>query len=312
LTIACGKRQQLDEPGRPTVRGVVITSPGRPVYPALGYTKLDLARLYAELAERMLPYIAGRPLTLVRCENGVRSADALRRECKFLRHEPGWHRWAHEPIRRVQIQEQKKVGEYLVVDCPEALVALIQGDISEIHAWNALANDVEKPDRVVLDLDPGHDVPWPHVLEAARMLRAELRQRSLESWPKLAGGKGLHVVVPFQAEHGWLEVYGFARDVAEALSRQQPDRFTLDFAKSGRSQKILIDYKRNHRAAVAVAAYSTRAHPDGTLSMPLSWRELTPSLSPRQFTVDNVLARIHRRRADPWAGFWKARQRLKP
>jgi bifunctional non-homologous end joining protein LigD len=326
LKISCVERQGLlagavDAPqgsratarakvGTAVVRGVVITSPDRPVYPALGYTKLDLAKLYASLADRMLPYIAGRPLTLVRCEKGISQPDALRRECKFLRHEPGWHRWARPPIRRVNIQEQKKIGEYLVVDSAEALVSLIQGDISEISVWNATADAVETPDRIVFDLDPGRDVPWPRVVEVGRLLREELRARSLESWPKLTGGKGLHVVVPFVPEHAWAEVYAFSRVVAEAVTARDRQGLTLEFAKASRAEKILIDYKRNHRAAVAVAAYSTRTHPDGTLSVPISWRELTPELSPRQFTVHNVLARVVGQKVDPWRGFWKTRQRL--
>ena len=98
------------------VRGVAISSPERMLYPELGFTKLDLARFYDDVAAWMLPYLANRPLTLVRCEKGIHGNDALRSECKFLRHEPGWHRWAHDPIRRVRIQEKKKVGEYLIAD----------------------------------------------------------------------------------------------------------------------------------------------------------------------------------------------------
>jgi bifunctional non-homologous end joining protein LigD len=294
----------------PVVHGVVITSPDRPVYPALDFHKLDLAKLYAELAERMLPYIANRPLTLVRCEKGVRKPDALRSECKFLRHEPGWHRWAHEPIRRVRIQEQKKVGEYLVVDSPEGLISLIQGDISEIHVWNATTSDLEKPDRIVFDLDPGSEVPWHEVLEAALSLRAELAQHGLECWPKLTGGKGLHVVSAFAPEQGWAEVYAFSRAIAEAVAQRDVQGLTLDFAKAGREKKILIDYKRNHRAAVAVAAYSTRADARGTLSVPISWRELKPSLLPHHFTVHNILPHIARQKLDPWRAFWTTRQRL--
>jgi bifunctional non-homologous end joining protein LigD len=299
-----------ESPGAPVVRGIVITTPQRPVYPELAFDKLALAQLYAELAEHILPYIAERPLTLVRCEKGVRRPDALRSECKFLRHEPGWHRWAREPIRRVRIPEQKKVGEYLVVDSPEAVVSLIQGDIIEIHVWNATTRELEKPDRVVFDLDPGSGVAWPQVLSAARSLRDELAARSLESWVKLSGGKGLHVVVPFAPEHGWDIVYGWSRDVALAVTRKHPAAFTLEFAKAGRETKILIDYKRNHRAAVAVAAFSTRALPGGPLSMPVDWRELRPSLSPQQFTVRNVLSGLRRRKRDPWRDFWKAQQRL--
>lgn len=292
------------------VRGITITTPERPVYRALGFNKLDLARLYDRLAEYMLPYIADRPLTLVRCDKGVGKSDALRSECKFLRHEPGWHRWAHPPIRRIEIQEQQKVGEYLVVDSPEALISLVQGDIVEIHCWNARARDVERPDRIVFDLDPGSLVPWAKVVEAAKLVKKEVESLGLECWPKLTGGKGLHVVLPFQPEHGWPEVYAFAHSVAAAVARHDPATFTLDFSKAGRETKILVDYKRNHRAAVAVAAYSTRALPEGTVSFPIGWQDLKRSETPPRVTVESVAAKLARRRNDPWLGYWSSQQSL--
>jgi bifunctional non-homologous end joining protein LigD len=292
------------------VRGVSITTPERPMYPELGFTKLDLAELYSDLADWMLPYISNRPLTLVRCEKGVRRADALRTECKFLKHDPAWHRWATEPIRRVQIQEQKKVGEYLVVDSPEGLVALIQGDIIELHVWNSTADQLERPDRIVFDLDPREDVEWPRVVKAARLLRDEFAALGLESWPKLTGGKGLHVVLPFRPEHSWDEVYTLARKLAETVVRRDPQTYTFDFSKRSRSKQILIDYKRNHRGAIAVAAYSTRARPNAPLGIPIAWRELKPSLAPDQWTVQNVRQRLKGLKADPWADFWTTRQRL--
>lgn len=273
---------------------------------------MSVAELYAELAELMLPYVRDRPLTLVRCEKGVRSADALRQDCKFLRHEPGWHRWVAEPIRRVHIQEQKKLGEYLVIDSPEGLVALAQGDIVEIHVWSSTVERLEQPDRIVFDLDPGPDVEWTSVIDAARLLRDELAALGLESWPKLTGGRGLHVVLPFQPEHEWSLVYAFARKVAEAVVRRAPEAFTTAFAKNRRQSKILIDYKRNHRAAVAVAAYSARAHPNGALGVPITWRELGPAVAPDHWTVQNIQQRLRRLKADPWKGFWTARQRLAP
>jgi bifunctional non-homologous end joining protein LigD len=295
----------------PSVCGITITTPERPVYPALGFTKLQLAALYAELAEWMLPYIANRPLTLVRCEKGVRSMDALRTECKFLRHEPGWHRWAREPIRRVQIQEQKKVGEYLIVDSAEGIVSLVQGDILEIHVWNATTEQLERPDRIVFDLDPGAEIAWPEVLGAARLLRDQLRALGLESWPKLTGGKGIHVVVPLQPEHDWSTIYAFARAVAEAVVQRDPAKYTTEFAKQGRSHKILVDYKRNHRAAVAVAAYSPRARPNGAVGVPVAWSELRASQRPDRWTVMNVRQRLNRLKSDPWVDLWLSHQRLR-
>jgi len=296
--------------GGTSVAGVAITTPERPVYPELGLTKLDLARYYAEIAERMLPYVENRPLTLVRCEKGVRSADALRADCKFLRHEPGWHRWAKAPIVRVNISEQKKIGEYLVVDSKAALVALAQGDILEVHVWNSTVEHLEMPDRIVFDLDPGVEVPWQRVIEAARLLRDELARVELAAWVKLTGGKGLHVVVPFVPERSWDDVFAFARNTAEAFVRRDPSAFTLEYGKQGRARKILLDYKRNHRAAVAVAAYSARARINGSISLPVAWRELATLVAPDVWTIVNVRERLKRIRRDPWQDFWTSTQRL--
>jgi bifunctional non-homologous end joining protein LigD len=297
-------------PGAPIVAGVTITSPDRPVYPGLGLTKLDLARYYSDIAERMLPYVQNRPLTLVRCEKGVRSPDALRADCKFLRHEPGWHRWAKEPIRRVNIPEQKKIGEYLMVDSKEGLVALAQGDILEVHVWSSTIDHLEKPDRVVFDLDPGAAVPWEGVIESACLLRDRLAEFDLESWVKLTGGKGLHVVVPFRPERSWDDVFAFARTTAEAFVRQDPTAFTVEYGKRGRERKILVDYKRNHRAAVAVAAYSARARTNASISLPVTWRELIECVGSDAWTIVNVRERLQHLRRDPWKGFWASRQRL--
>lgn len=308
LKTKCVKRKRERQAA---VRGVTISSPERVIYPELGFTKLDLARFYAEIAQWMLPYVANRPLTLVRCEKGVHGAGALRRECKFLRHEPGWHRWAHHPIRRARIQERKKVGEYLLVDSPEGLVSLAQGDILEIHTWNSTTDDIERPDRIVFDLDPGTNVEWPRVVDAAVRLREELADLDLESWVKLTGGNGLHVVVPFRPELEWLKVYAFARDVAEALVRKHPGALTSNFERRGREQKILVDYKRNHRAAVAVAAFSARARPNGSVSAMLSWRDLATTGSSDAYTVLNVVSRWKRQRLDPWKDYWNSKQRLR-
>jgi bifunctional non-homologous end joining protein LigD len=287
-----------------------ITTPTRPAYPELGLTKIDVARYYADVAAWMLPYVADRPLTLVRCELGARSANALRSDCNFLRHGSGWHRWAHPSIRRVQIPEQKKVGEYLVVDSAEGLVSLIQGDILEVHCWNSTTRNLERPDRFVFDLDPDPGLAFTRVLEAAIALRALLARIGLQSWPKLTGGKGLHVVVPFEPSLDWANAYAFSRVLAETLVREHRHGLTLLFEKARRSGKILVDYKRNHRAAIAVAAYSTRAHPNASLSIPVAWDELHPGLAAPQYTLANVRERLATLPADPWGDFWGCRQSL--
>jgi bifunctional non-homologous end joining protein LigD len=218
--------------------------------------------------------------------------------------------WAPRELKRVKIQEKTKIGDYLVIESPEALVALAQMDILEIHTWNTRYRKVEHPDRIVLDLDPGPDVAWPEVTGAARQVRVLLRALGLESFVKTTGGKGLHVVAPVEPRHTWDTCLEFSRGVAAALVRHDPALFTTTFGKKGRERQILIDYMRNNRTNTSVAAFSTRARPGAAVSMPLSWSELTAKLSPASFTVLTAPARVARQRADPWADYFAIKQRL--
>jgi bifunctional non-homologous end joining protein LigD len=147
------------------------------------------------------------------------------------------------------------------------------------------------------------------VSAAARRLRSLLRARDLESWVKTTGGKGLHVVVPFRAEHHWDSVFEFSRGIAAQMTEEDP-RYTLSFDKSARRGKILIDYKRNYRTSIAVAAFSTRALPNGSMSVPIAWEELARLKASDWWTVENIRERLRRMRGDPWRGYFKSRQRL--
>jgi bifunctional non-homologous end joining protein LigD len=288
---------------------VSISTPERPVFPALEFSKLDLARYYEQVAPWMLPHVVRRPLTLVRCERGVTKPDGLRSECKFLRHEAGFHRWAKADVGRVQIQEQHKLGEYLLIESPASLLAIVQGDILELHCWNSRAPNVEHPDRFVLDLDPGPGASWSDVLSAAKLVRQSLVILKLRAWPMLTGGKGLHLVVPVVPERSWDHVYAFTRNLAHAIALTRPDLFTSDFRKSARTNRVLIDYKRNVRGSVAVAPYSARANARGTVAVPVRWEEL-PKLQADQFTVRNLHRRLARLSRDPWHAMAGCHQRL--
>ena len=217
--------------------------------------------------------------------------------------------WTWPSIRRIKIQEKTKVGEYLIVDSLRALISLVQMNILEIHTWNTCEHHIEQPDRIVLDLDPGEKVAWKQVVAAARLVRRLLRKVNLECFPKTTGGNGLHLVVPLIPEADWTACLEFARSFALLLERHNPEMFTTTFAKAGRERKILIDYLRNNRTNTSVAAYSTRARPGAPVSMPLTWKDLSPAMSPGNFTVLTVESRL-RHRKDPWADYWRARQRL--
>jgi bifunctional non-homologous end joining protein LigD len=304
------RREGGRAPAKASSRYVMITTPERVLYPKLGLRKRDLVQFYADIADWILPHVRGRPLTLVRCEHGASKPDALRSECQFLRHTSGWHRWVPASVHREQIPEQQKCGEYLVIQSAADLLAIVNGDILELHVWNATIDHLEQPDRLVFDLDPAPDVPWSDVIAAALFVRIRLRDLGLESFVKTTGGKGLHVTVPLRPEQGWDACFAFARRFAQGLARAVPDTFTATFARGARRAKVLVDYKRNHRAAVAVAAFSTRARPEATVSVPLSWDELPREPKPDRWTVRNLREHLQTRGADPWEEYWRCSQSL--
>jgi bifunctional non-homologous end joining protein LigD len=284
------------------VAGVRITHPDKLMFPKLGITKLDLARYYESVGPWMLPHLRGRPLTLVFCPTGVGEG------CQYLRHSKVW---GPKTIRRVKIQEKTKIGEYMVVDSIEALISLAQMNVLEIHTWNSTTASIERPDRIVLDLDPGENVTWPMVIAAAKRLRSMLAKLELRAWIKTTGGRGLHVVLPIVAERDWAECLEFARALASLMVEREPDRYTIDFRKAGREDKILIDYLRNNRTNTSICAFSVRAREGAPVSAPIDWNDLKPSLTPAKFTVATVKPLAGRRRRDPWAEYWRAKQRLK-
>jgi bifunctional non-homologous end joining protein LigD len=286
---------------RPLVAGVGISHPDRVLYTDTGVTKRRLAQYYARVAEWMVPHVAGRPLTVVRCPEGVPG------DCFYMKHSK---LWAPPALRRVKIQEKTKVGEYLIADDVQGLVSLVQMGILEIHTWNSTYERVELPDRLVFDLDPGARVSWATVIDAARLVRSLLKKAGLESFPKTTGGRGLHLVVPLTPEADWRTCLQFARGLAELIEEREPGLFTTTYAKAGREGKILIDYLRNNRTNTSIAAYSTRAREGAPISVPVRWAELKESLRPSELTIETVERRLSRLRADPWAAYWTTTQTL--
>lgn len=282
-----------------TVVGVRISHPDRVIYPDLGISKIQLARYYERIADWIVPHVAGRPLTLVHCPAGIAAP------CSFLKHAKAW---GPSALRRVRIQEKTKVGEYLVADSIQAVVSLAQMGIVEIHTWNSLADDIERPNRLVWDLDPGPEVSWTRVVKAAELVREFLATLQLRSWVKTTGGRGLHVIVPLKPKRTVAECLDFSRAVSEAIASTDPHRYTTAFAKSGRERKILIDYLRNNRTNTSVCAFSPRARAGGTVSMPIGWNELRES--PGRWTILTVPRRLARLRTDPWADYWEGAQTL--
>jgi bifunctional non-homologous end joining protein LigD len=207
----------------------------------------------------------------------------------------------------VKIKEKTKVGDYMVADDIDGVISLAQMGVVEIHTWNTTTRDLERPNRLVWDFDPGPKTAWKDVVKSAKALRAMLETLGLQSWLKTTGGHGLHVVAPLVPDRQWDECLEFTRAVASALAASDPALYTITFAKQGRESKILIDYLRNNRTNTSVCAFSARARENGGVSMPIDWSKLTTRLKPERFTVETVGKKAM---ADPWRDYWKTRQKI--
>ncbi|HEX2252666.1 MAG TPA: DNA ligase D [Thermoanaerobaculia bacterium] len=282
------------------VAGVRITNPDRVLYPEQGVTKADLAAYYERVSEHMLPHLAGRPLTLVRCPSGRTG------QCFFQKH---LDESFPQAVKRREVAEREGSSVYGLADDLPALLALVQMGVLELHVWGARVDRIERPDTLVFDLDPEEGLPWARVVEATLALRERLEGLGLASFVKTTGGKGLHVVVPIQRRTEWDDAKAFARAVAEDLVRKDPERYTANMAKAKRHGRVFLDYLRNGRGATYVTAYSTRARAGAPVSVPIGWDEVATT-APNQYTVENLPARLAKRRRDPWEGYFDVRQSI--
>ncbi len=278
--------------------GVKLTHPERILWPESGITKQGLADYYADIADWILPHVAGRVLSLLRCPSGTGE------KCFFAKHP-----WSglSRVVQRVDVGEAEPM---LALDSLEGLMSLVQAGVVEIHPWGSRADRLDRPDRLIFDLDPGEDVPWSAVITAARAVRGRLESHGLKSFVKTSGGKGLHVVVPVEPSAGWAEAKSFTAAIAEAMAAEQPDRYVATVAKRARRGRVFIDYLRNDPGSTAVAAYSPRSSPQASVSTPLEWDELSEGLRSDHFTVGNVRNRLAFLKRDPWQGFFTVRQRI--
>jgi bifunctional non-homologous end joining protein LigD len=270
-----------------------LTHPDRIYWPDAGVTKEGLAEYYGEVWRWIAPYVVGRPLALVRCPEGVGG------QCFFQKH-------AWNGISRAIRQEADPLdpeAALLMIDDLDGLIGLVQAGVLEIHPWGAAFANLEKPDQIVIDLDPGEGVAWPEVIAAAIEVRERLNGLGLVGFVKTSGGKGLHVNVPLRPSAGWTAVKAFAKSLADAMAGDCPDRYVATVTKAKRRGRILVDYLRNGRGNTAVAPYSTRARAGAPVSMPLDWGELSPELGPAYFTVANSGNRLANLASDPWGGF---------
>jgi bifunctional non-homologous end joining protein LigD len=282
-----------------TVSGIKISHPDRLIWPSLGITKLELARYCEALGDWLVPQVANRPLTLVRCPDGAEA------QCFYQRH---LNMGASPGEVLTFKRERSSKGHYIFVNTLPGVISVVQNGAVEFHTWGATLPDAKHPDRITIDLDPDPELPWKTLVRATGLTRALLEGLKLKCFLKTTGGKGLHVVFPIQRRHGWDELKAFAHSIAKFLVKAEPKLFTANMAKNKRGGKIFVDYLRNAETASAVSAYSPRARPGAHVSTPLAWDELDNTDIRGAFTVKNIPERLGK--TDPWADYAKTRQSI--
>ena len=302
-----------DKPARAVVEEVAVpapkptpppkvSSPDRIVFPEDGITKGELAAYYAAVAPAMLAWTARRPISLVRCPQGRGKA------CFFQKHDAGSF---GEAVHHVDVLEKDGTTEpYLYVDSAEGLIACVQMGTIEFHGWGSSIDPLERPDRLVFDLDPDEGLGFDDTKRAAEHLRDRLADLGLTSFPLLSGGKGVHVVVPLTPQAQWPQVKDFADRFARALAQGEPDRFVAVMAKAKRKGRIFIDWLRNQRGATAVMPYSARARPGAAVAAPVSWTELRDLDNAARWTVRDAAELLARAGGRGLAGWGVADQVL--
>jgi bifunctional non-homologous end joining protein LigD len=282
------------------VQGQKLTHPDRILYPHDGVTKLELAEYFAAVADVAMPHYEKRPLSILRNTHGTSPF--------FQKH---FLEKSSTGLRVVKIPNADKDPDFTVVELPGGLLHLAQIGAVELHSWGSVMPKPTHADRLTFDLDPGADVPYAQLREAALTIRKLMQEYGLDSWVKTTGGKGLHVVVPLTKPlPDWELAKEFARGVTLFMERLAPTRFTSKTGEKNRKGKIFVDYLRNGFGATAVAAFSPRWRPGVGVSTPVTWEEIDEDIRGTHFDIHNVPTRVAKQRKDPWAGYWKATQSL--
>lgn len=280
---------------------ITLTSPDRVVFPGQGVTKRDLAEYYEAVADRMLPFVARRPLSLLRCPQG------RAKSCFFQKHDSGGF---PDALRKVAITEKSgEQHDYFYITDAAGLRAGVQMNVLEWHLWGSRIEQIEKPERIVFDIDPDESLSFADVREAAETIAELLQQLGLETFPMLTGGKGIHVIAPILPELEWPAVKAFCKTIAQELAAREPDRFVAVMSRSRRKGRLFIDYLRNERGSTAIAPWSTRARAGAPVAMPIGWAELGGIKGANEFTIESATDRS--RDSDSWPHYHDLRQSLR-
>ncbi len=281
---------------------VELTHPERIYWPDDGVTKQDLLDYYALAWRRMAPFVINRPLALLRCPDGIDGPRFFQK-----------HAWKgiNRHIEEIADPTDKDAAKLLKIEDFDGLAALVQSAALEIHPWGTTTDHWEKPDMIIMDLDPDEEVAWSKVVIAAKEVGERFSALGLTSFVKTSGGKGLHVVASVKPQATWPRIKDAAEAIAHAMSADAPQTYLSVASKAKRTGHIFVDYLRNGRGNTAVAPYSARARKGAAISMLISWEELDGAIGPASFTIKNAAPRLGQSSPDPWADFFKAAAPLK-
>ena len=291
MPIASASRPAAKKTSTTGAADVAISSRDRVVFPGSGITKGEVADYYAAIADWILPWVANRPLSLLRCPRGASAP------CFFQKHHAdalGDH------VHALPLGDKSGSEDYLVIRDAAGLLELVQMNVLEFHPWGARADAPEQPDLLVFDLDPGPGVGWKDVVAGAREVRDRLGEAGLDSRVRLSGGKGLHVVVPIERGPDWDAVRTFCSAFAEAMAAHQPLRFVATMSKAKREGRIFIDWLRNARGQTSVCNWSLRARDGAPVAVPLRWDELGRIKRADAYDLKKALRRAASLAGDPW------------
>ncbi|MGI8931477.1 MAG: DNA ligase D, partial [Sphingomicrobium sp.] len=295
-------RREKTEPAPNPDFGVKISNADRIIFPEAKLTKGDLADYYARVEAIFLKDAARRPLTLVRCPQGRGKA------CFFQKHDTGG---LGDHVHHVPIKEKDGTSEdYLWLEDPRGVLACVQMGTIEFHGWGSRIKPLEKPDRLVFDLDPDVGLDFEAVRTGAKRLHSLLADLGLVSFPMLSGGKGVHVVVPLDATAAWPKVRSFAERFSRAIAEAEPELFTANIRKKERKGRIFLDWLRNQRGATAVLPYSARAREGAPVAAPIDWSELDAISGANAFTIKDADELLVRAGSKLLAGWGEASQAL--
>jgi bifunctional non-homologous end joining protein LigD len=269
-------------------RSVEISRPGKELF--AGITKLDLASYYADIAGVMLPLVAGRPLNLERYPDGVEGPKIFQQHAS--KHFPDW-------IKRVETPKAGGTVEHVVANDAATLVYLANQGVITLHAWLSRTDRLNRPDRLIVDLDPSVE---DHAVmrKAARAIADLLSELELRPWAMATGSRGYHLVVALARRADFETVREFSRDLAELAQQRHAELFTTEQRKAKRENKILLDMMRNAFGHTSVAPYAVRARPNAPVATPLALEELSDSSAlPDRWTLATIGKRLERD-GDPW------------